>query len=262
MLSHTKRVRDSDLRIHHSLSTPLQCEVTDAECIAGLSVLHYAVDGGNPDIVSMLLLTGHGPSPVPSTAPAHLGQPSSSGAPSPISVSAPLPGAAVSATGGILSPALPAAGAPRQVSAFSPVHLAARRGHAHLLPQLLRCGLDPAARDSNGRTALHHAALGYGEAATATLVSMAAIAAGAGGSRTPFSYSSSSGSPFQPVESKVPPPSGIRNVAMDHQRAAELLLLTECSAHVADNGKATALLYAAGERLSQTLRIATESLTL
>ena len=195
----------------------------------------------------MLLLTGHGPSPAASTAVAHLNtQPSSSGAPPPASVSAPLLGAVVSATGSKFSPASPAAAATQQVCAITPVHLAARRGHAHLLPQLLRCGLDPAARDGNGRTALHHAALGYGEAATATLVCMAAIAAGAGGSRTPFSCSSSSGSPVKPVDSKLPPLSGVRNVAMDHQRAAELLLLTECSAHVADNGKATALLYAAG----------------
>ena len=37
--------------------------------------------------------------------------------------------------------------------------------------------------------------------------------------------------------------------AADHQRAAELLLLSGCDVHAVDSGNATALLYAAGAPL-------------
>lgn len=190
----------------------------------GLSVLHYAVDGGSPDIVSMLLLTGHGltaGAAASASSAAPDAQPSSSGATE------------------------LAAGPRPPASAFSPVHLAARRGHAHLLPQLLRSGLDPAATDGSGRSALHHAALGYGEAATAAAApDMAALAAGTGGTAAPGGGGGSGG--------KHVPVAGGGGGAVDHQRVAELLLLTGCSVHGADSGQATALLYAAGERMDQS----------
>jgi hypothetical protein len=72
----------------------------------------------------------------------------------------------------------------KRLSAFTALHLAARRGHAHLLPQLLRCGLDSRAVDGRGRTVLHHAALGAGEAGCAAPPpAMLALARGAGGSQ-------------------------------------------------------------------------------
>ena len=154
----------------------------DLLLFAGLSVLHYAVDGGHPDIVSMLLLTSQGPwlHPTPSLLPAGANAPASAVAPSPRttateekagerSLASPLPRDGAATTG---------------TAAFTPLHLAARRGHAHLLPQLLRCGLDSRAVDGRGRTVLHHAALGAGEAASAAPPPlMLDVALGAGGSQ-------------------------------------------------------------------------------
>ncbi len=148
--------------------------------MAGLSVLHYAVDGGHPDIVSMLLLTGQGPwlasthslPPPAVNSPATTTEPSSSTA-------------ASNEHAGDSASAVPSNGAAMTgTAAFTPLHLAARRGHAHLLPQLLRCGLDSRAVDGRGRTVLHHAALGAGEAASAAPPPpMRDVALGAGGSQ-------------------------------------------------------------------------------
>ena len=159
---------------------------------AGLSALHYAVDGGHVDIVSMLLLTGQCPRPTAngtsspqlespagsqgcdtSTEASINGDPAASGSgPSRVLVV----GCSTISRGGADGMGL---------SAFTALHLAARRGHAHLLPQLLRCGLDSRAVDGRGRTVLHHAALGAGEisSSTAPLPAMMAVARGAGGSQ-------------------------------------------------------------------------------
>ena len=145
-------------------------------------MLHYAVDGGHPDIVSMLLLTGQGPWPAAmnSTPPAAVTAllPARQASPHPA-------GSEGDAADGRVAP-------PEDCdernggAAFTPLHLAARRGHAHLLPQLLRCGMDSRAVDGRGRTVLHHATLGAGEAAsTAQLPPMLSVARGAGGSQPP-----------------------------------------------------------------------------
>ena len=143
-------------------------------------MLHYAVDGGHPDIVSMLLLTGQGPwlAPTHSLPPAAMNSPATSAEPS-------TRVATVHERDGDEGGASPSNGAATNgTAAFTPLHLAARRGHAHLLPQLLRCGLDSRAVDGRGRTVLHHAALGAGQAASAAPPPlMLDVALGAGGSQ-------------------------------------------------------------------------------
>ncbi len=148
---------------------------------AGLSVLHYAVDGGHPDIVSMLLLTGQGPW----LAPTHSLPPPATGDSPATSVEPSTRTAGSDGGRGDAASAAPSNGAAINATvAFTPLHLAARRGHAHLLPQLLRCGLDSRAVDGRGRTVLHHAALGAGEAASAAPPPlMLDVALGAGGSQ-------------------------------------------------------------------------------
>lgn len=76
-------------------------------------MLHYAVEGGNRDIVKILLQDGLGP-----------------------------------------------VGQPRVEREFTPLHLAARVGHAELVPLLLDAGYAADSLDNEGRTPLHCAALG------------------------------------------------------------------------------------------------------
>ena len=147
---------------------------------AGLSVLHYAVDGGHPDIVSMLLLTGQGPWP----ATNHSLPPAAATRSAALTVPSPGTAAINKQAGDVTSIPTSDSAATTDTAAFTPLHLAARRGHAHILPQLLRCGLDSRAVDGRGRTVLHHAALGAGEAASgAPPPPMLDVALGAGGSQ-------------------------------------------------------------------------------
>ena len=97
---------------------------------AGFTALHYAVEGGSLDIVGVLLYN----SPLARPPPA-LSRPDSPAS----DASSPLPTSL-----GI---------------AFTPLHLAAQRGHAELVAYLLKADFAVDAADPAGRTPLHYAAL-------------------------------------------------------------------------------------------------------
>lgn len=111
---------------------------------AGWTVLHYAVEGGSPDIVSALLAA------CPGVAQAGCG------------------GGRSKATEPATSTALRESTASQQQQPFTPLHLAAQKGHASLIAQLLAAGYH--ATDTAGVATDHHVTTTFlGMACTGTL---------------------------------------------------------------------------------------------
>ncbi|KAK9787854.1 hypothetical protein WJX73_009765 [Symbiochloris irregularis] len=159
----------------------------------GWTVLHYAVEGGNPAIVAALL-----------AAKAAAAEPDASaeGKDSETAASAVEAGSSAE-------------------SSFTPLHLAAQKGHASLIATLMQAGYHATDLAGDGRTPLHYAALGSG-------AGVALPAAGAS----------------QMVTLVGLPGAGVG--PRSHAQAARLLLTAGAPPHALDSNGCSALHYAAG----------------